>query len=366
MRRLDRTRVIPIAMALSAMSLSPAAAQDKAESGPTLEVHVRSFRRTGGVSQTLYINSWLVPGTPVTWHLTAGTSNPAEMTICGAGVSELGTLADKLARSAFVWEVKMLPSKYENGTATFDLEWARYQVDGSGRPAAEGKSTLTLREGDRQQIDFVRGVPGARNCAEEDAVIEVGTGYTENRQLAQTVLQYDLWLKHQQANGEIVTRRFTGMGMQGAEVNFVFAPLQFTVRQLTPEQTTRDLFTIVKGAIRGRLLPSGRIAIIVDTSRRDGLAVPSGGPGGGSGNSGRKLLDAAADEAIEIELPAPGGSSRTPVRARVGAAPTPPGATPSAVPKQAVSLVDGWVVVDNALFFQGQRTSLIVQVKRVR
>jgi hypothetical protein len=365
MRRLDRMRAIPIAMALSAMSLSPAAAQDKQESGPTLEVHVRSLRRTGGVTQTMSLTGWLVPGTPVTWHVAAGTSNPAEMTVCGGGVSEMGTLADKLARSAFMWEVKMLPSKYENGTVTVDLEWARYQNDGSGRPVAEGKNTLTLREGDRHQIDFVRGVPGARNCDEESAVIEVGTGYKENRRLAQTVLQYDLWLKHQQANGEIVTRRFTGMGMQGADVNFFFAPLQFALRQLTPEQTTRDVFTTVKGTIRGRLLPNGRIAIIVDTSRRDGVALPSGGPGGGSGNSGRKLLDAAADEAIEIELPA-SGNSRTPVRARVGVAPTPPGATPSAAPKQAVSLVDGWVVVDNALFFQGQRTSLIMQVKPVR
>ena len=179
-------------------------------------------------------------------------------------------------------------------------------------------------------------------------------------------MQYDLWLKHQQANGEIVTRRFTGMGMQGADVNFFFAPLQFALRQLTPEQTTRDVFTTVKGTIRGRLLPSGRIAIVVDTSRRDGVALPIGGPGGGSGSSGRKLLDAAADEAIEIELPAPSSTSLTPVRAREGVAPTPPGAAPSAPPKQAVSLVDGWVIVDHALFFQGQRTSLIMQVKPVR
>ena len=150
MRRLDRTRVIPIAMALSAMSLSPADAQDKRESGPTLEVHVRSLRHTGGVTQTMNITDWLVPGTPVTWHVTAGTSNPAEMTVCGAGENEMGTMADKLARSAFVWEVKMLPSRYENGTATFDLEWARYQNDGSGRPAAEGRARSRCGEGDRQ------------------------------------------------------------------------------------------------------------------------------------------------------------------------------------------------------------------------
>jgi hypothetical protein len=323
-----------IAMALSAVSLAPAAAQ---ESGPTLEVHLRTLKRAGGVSMTGRADNPLVAGKEVTFLLAAGTQNPREMTVCGGGVGDVGTVADKLSRSAFVWEVKMVPSKYEDGTATFDLEWARYQADGgAGRPAAEGKATLTLRDGERQQIDFARGAPGSRNCRDEAAVVEVGAGYAESRQFAQSILQYDLWLKHRLASGEILTRRFTAMGRQGADVSFVFAPLQFALGQPVSGQTAYDVFTTVQGTIKGRVQPNGRIALTVDTGRRDGLGPRGGGPTGGSGNAGRKLLDAAADEAIEIELPAPGGRSSL-----------------------------GGQAVDNAQFFQGQRTSLIVQVKRI-
>jgi len=365
MRKSRSGHSIALAVAMSTLSFVPAAAQDK-ESGPTLDVNLHTLKRTGGVSITAHGDEWLTPGTPVTWFLTAGTSSPNEMTVCGGGVSSMGTLADKLTRGAFVWEVKMLPSKYENGIATFDVEWARYQADGNGRPVAEGRSTLTLQDGERQQIDFVRGAPGTRNCGDESAVVDVGTGYHEHRQFAQSVLQYDLWLKHQQANGEIVTRKFTAMGLQGADVGFVFAPLRFAVRQAGPDQGAYDVLTTVRGTIKGRLLPNGRVAVTVDTSRRDGVGLRGSASAGGSGNAGRKLLDAAPDEAIEIELPAPGGSSRIPGRAGGGLAAAPRGAAPSSAPKQAVSVVDGRLVVDNALFFQGQRTSLIVQVKPVR
>jgi len=356
---------IALTVAMSTLSFAPAAAQDK-ESGPTLDVNLQTLKRTGGVSITAHGDEWLTPGTPVTWFLSAGTTSPGEMTVCGGGVSSTGTLADKLARAAFVWEVKMLPSKYENGIATFDLEWARYQADSNGRPVAEGSSTLSLRDGERQQIDFVRGAPGTRTCGDESAVVDVGTGYHEPRQFAQSVLQYDLWLKHQQANGEVVTRKFTGMGLQGADVGFVFEPLHFAVRQVVPDQATYDVFTTVQGTIKGRLLPNGRVAVTVDTRRRDGVGPRGSTYSGGSGNAGRKFLDAASGEAIEIELPAPGGSSRVGARVGSGLSAAPRGPAPSSAPKQAVSVVDGRLVVDNALFFQGQRTSLIVQVKPVR
>jgi hypothetical protein len=325
------------AVALSAALPAYAAAQNAPDFGPTLEVHLRTLKHGGGVGMSGYANEILAVGAPLTFFLTAGSSNPAELTVCGGGVASVGTLADKLSRNAFVWEVRMLPSKYENGTATFDLEWARYQADGAGRPSAEGKTTMTLREGDRQQIDFVRGVTGSRNCTDDAAVVEVGTGYNESRQLAQSVLQYDLWLKHQLASGQTLTRKFTAMGRQGSGVDFVFAPLRFPAPEISSGQKSYDVVTTVQGAIRGRLLPNGRVEVAVDTSRRDGVATRTAAPGGGSGNGGRKVLDVAADEAVEIELPPPGGSSRV-----------------------------GGQSVDNARFFQGQRTSIIVQVKPVK
>src|SRR4029077_8387143 len=109
----------------------------------------------------------------------------------------------------------------------------------------------------------------------------------------------------------------------------------------------------------------GRISLAVQTSRRDGLGARGAGASGSSGNFGRKLLEVAPDEAGEIELPAPGGRSSAAAR---GASAVPRSAAPAPQPAStnAVSLENGRVVIDNARFFEGQRTSLIVQVKQVR
>jgi len=363
MRRRHGNHAVALAAVIGAFAPG-AAAQDRPSSGPTLEVHIRTLKHAGGTGMSGWGRNPLVTGTPVAWFLTAGSVNPADMTVCGGGVGETGALGDKLSRNSFVWDVRMLPSKYENGTVTVDLEWARYRTDTPGRPSAEGKATLSLREGDRQPIDFVHGEIGSRGCAEDAAIVEVGTGYAEDRQLAQSILQYDVWLKHQGAGGQTVTKRFTAMGAQGADVAFAFTPLQFQVSQDAPDNAAYDVFTTVQGTIKGRLLPNGRLSVSVDTSRRDGLGPRSGGAGAGwSGNTGRKLLDIAPDEAIEIELPAPRGTSRT--SALKGAAAS-RGAGSAPAPTQAVSTVDGRLVIDHALFFQGQRTSLIVQVKPAR
>jgi hypothetical protein len=362
MRGFIRTTAVLIPLACAAALT--ASAQDRPDAGPTIEARVQTFKRTGGVSISAWGNTVSVPGTPATFFLTAGSANPSEMTVCGGGFGESGTIADKLSRNSFVWELKLLPVKNENGSSTFNLEWARYQADGGGRPAAEGKSTLTLREGERQTIDLVRGAEGSR-CTDESAVVDVAAGYKEAKPVAQAMLQYDIWLKHQPATGDAVIRKFTAMGAQGSDVKFGFVPLAFTVPQVAPGQGTYDVFTTVQGSIRGRLQPDGRIALVVDTTRRDGLGLRgAGATGGSSGNSGRKTLDVGADETIEIELPLPGGHSSA--SASGGAMATPRGAAPRIAPKEAVSILDGRLVVENALFFQGQRTSLIVQVKAVR
>jgi hypothetical protein len=76
-----------------------------------------------------------------------------------------------------------------------------------------------------------------------------------------------------------------------------------------------------------------------------------------------KRLDVAPAEAVEIELPAPSGRSSLPAVAGV----TPPplrGAVPRAADPVIVSA--GRVIVEDALFFEGQRTSLVLQVRQVR
>ena len=118
-----------------------------------------------------------------------------------------------------------------------------------------------------------------------------------------------------------MVRKFIGTGRQGAEIAFSFVPLRSRIDVSTPDRATYDVFTTVQGTIRGRLQPDGRIAVTLDTSRSDGVGPQTAGPSGGSGNSGRKLLDVAADETIEIELPAPGGRSTTGARGAASADP---------------------------------------------
>jgi hypothetical protein len=285
------------------------------------------------------------------------------MTVCGGGVSEVGTLDDKLARSSFVWKLTVLPVSYENGRETFELEWARYRRDGGGRPSAQGKTTLTLAEGQRQVVDLVHGAPGSGNCPGASTLIEVGAGVRENPKFAQAILQYDMWLTHKGTGGEPQVRHFAGMGVQGAEVTFAFVPLRFAVVQRIPNQAAYDVITSVTGTVRGRLQEDGRIELSVDTTRRDGMGPRGEGPTGEHGGSGVKRLEVTPSEAVEIELPAAGDRSSLPAVA---------GVTPSVrrgpAPKltDPVTVADGRVTVDDALFFTGYRTSLVVQVRQVR
>jgi hypothetical protein len=352
-----------IAIAIAGAGLDTATPRAAAGLTPMLEVHARTTKRDGGAFGTATIKAAFVPGTPVTTSVTAGSTRPEEMTLCGGGVGGDQPIADLLKRNSFVWRVTTIPIRQENGRLTFDLEWARYRADSPLRPAAQGTLTLTLPEGQRQIIDLAHGAPGTSGCNAESTLIEVGAAVREDPKLAATILQYDLWLTHDGTDGHKQVRHFAAMGIQGAEVAFAFVPLRFSIVERVPNQVAYDVFTSVLGTIRGRLQPGGRVDLTVDTTRRDGLGPRGEGPNGNSGNSGVKRLDVAPSEAVEIELPVAGGGSSLPAIAGVVPPPRRGPATPAT---EGVIVADGQVRVDNALFFQGQRTSLVVQVHEVR
>ena len=330
---------------------------------PMLQLHARTTARDGGVFQTSTANAPFVPGTPVTLSATAGSTRPVEMTLCGGGVGGDRPIPDLLKQNSFVWKVTLIPVKQVEGRMTFDLEWARYQADSPARPMAQGMLTLTLLEGQRQVIDLAHGAAGSSRCGAESTVIEVGAAVREEPKLAAAILQYDLWLTHQAPGGVKQVRHFTGMGSQGGEIAFAFVPLRFQVQARVPGQATYDVITSVQGTLRGRLEGDGRIALTVDTTRRDGLGPRGEGAVGDAGNSGVKRLEVAQSEAVEIELPATGGSSSIPVDAAAGA-PAPSAARPPAI--DGVTVGDGRIRVDAAQFFAGHRTSLVLQVREVR
>src|SRR5262245_32483213 len=216
MRALVQTTVVLVALA-SAAPVTPLAAQDRPESGPMLEARLQTYKRAGGAAGMAKVYDWVIVGQGMKWFLTAG-AGPGDTTLCGYSAGDVGTVGEKLARSHFVWELKATPSKYENGSTTFDLEWARYQSDGTGRPAAEGKSTLTLREGERKSLDLVHTAPGTGSCDNDTAVVDVAAVYKESPQFADAMLEYEIWLTHRRASNEAIVRKFVGTGRQGAEV----------------------------------------------------------------------------------------------------------------------------------------------------
>jgi hypothetical protein len=343
------------------LQMTPAGAQSGFT--PILELHSLTTNRDGGIFQTATGRTDFVPGRRVTTSFGAGTTRPEELTLCGGGVGGDATVESMLKENSFVWKVTTVPIKYDAGRATFDLEWARYRADGGGRPAAQGRLTLTLADGQRQVIDLAHGAAGSAGCNAAATLIEVGVGLQAEPKLAQAILQYDLWLTHHAADGAKQVRHFAGMGVQGADVAFAFVPLRLAVPQLVSNQAAYDVNITVLGTLRGRLQADGRIALSVDTTRRDGLGRRGEGPDGWSGNSGVKRLELAPAEAVEIELPPIGGRSSRPAVAGVIPS-TRPGATPQS--GQPVTVADGRVTVDNARFFEGQRTSLVVQVRQVQ
>jgi hypothetical protein len=330
---------------------------------PILQLHARTTARDGGVFQSATASAPFVPGTPVTLSATAGTSRPSEMTLCGGGVGGDRPIPDLLKENSFVWKITLIPVKQVEGRVTFDLEWARYQADSPARPVMQGMSTLTLGEGQRQVIDLAHGAAGSSRCDAASTMIEVGAAVREEPKLAGAILQYDLWLTHRAPSGAKQVRHFTGMGTQGAEIAFAFVPLRFQLQPGVSSQATYDVITSVKGTLRGRLQEDGRIALTVDTSRRDGLGPRGEGAAGDAGNSGVKRLEVAESEAVEIELPATGGGSSIPVDTGAGGQSS-PGTPPPTI--DGVTVADGRIRMQAAQFFAGHRTALVLQVKEVR
>src|SRR3982751_3436042 len=121
---------------------------------PTLEVHTRTLERGGGLAQSASGDNAVVAGQPIGWFAYAGSASSGNL--CGGGITETGPLSRLLPRSAFVWQITLVPKTYQNARTTFDLEWARYQFESGSKAVAQGKSTLTLAEGERQLIDFAR------------------------------------------------------------------------------------------------------------------------------------------------------------------------------------------------------------------
>lgn len=182
------------------------------------------------------------------------------------------------------------------------------------------------------------------------------------------MLRFDMWLVRTDRTGKQDRRHVVLTALHGARIDFVFPMLAAVVPRLQAGQYDFRVATRVAGTLRGRLTRDGRVVVALETSRADSLEKPeTGDTRPGRGGSGRKVLNAALGEAIEIELPSGDGYSRSAASPKFAAErpttpPRPPGQQASRT--EPVVLDDGMLQVNFGPFFQGERLSVIVQVRK--
>jgi hypothetical protein len=337
-----------------------------AEAQPQLNVGIRAYRLDGtprGGAQSPH--PLITEGAVTNFFFTHRRDGNGNCTI-GAADSDVRTLEDLRREYAHVWKVTRTGRTYEGGRYTFDIEWARYDSEPAGGPVVERRQRLSLFEGQAYQLDMLRS-PGLDSCGVDSILLDVEAAAKEDPAVADVVLRYDLWLVHQDAAGKH-TRHFVAMGRHGARVPFGFSPLRFDVPRLRPDQFNFDVVTRVGGSLRGRLAPDGKVRLELETSRTDRLEREDdalSAQNGATGGTGRKVLEAALGEAIEISLPARSGfSAQAATPASKGVSGGLSAKKEGAAPTEAFVLKGDVLAVNFKPFFEKQRVSIVLQVRK--
>jgi len=364
--RLHATVFIAVVLA------GPASAEAQSASGaqPVLAVTARLLKADGRTGSSAGGDHPLAAGKSVTHYLHAGRIGQDGICTVGSSSGTPKGLEELVTSAAHVWRVTVTGVSFDSGQQTFDLEWARYASESGVSPVLSRKQRLTLAQDETFTLDLMQSTGVA--CATSAIIIELRAGAREDPALADTVLQYDLWLVRTDASGKKETRRFLMTAKQGSAVPFEFAPLRSDVPKLKADQYDFDVLTNVAGQLRGRARHDGKLAIELVTTRQDLLHR------GGQETSridglgrGRKVVDAAWGEAVEIHLP--GGSGVTGSYASAADAAQAKGTTGRlsagpeggrTIPAQAVTLQNGRVIINYSAFFANETVSLILRVTK--
>ena len=359
---------------------SPAAgrAQDTGAQ-PVLQVGVRTLNAEGARARDAGIARVLESGQVSTTLVHAGRIEDPDGQLCtmravdttGRDLSEF----DKrnLAGALYVWKVTTTGVRTDAGRQVIDLEWGRFDR-GSTTAAVSGKSRLTLTEGQRHALDLVHGAATAP-CRTPAVILEVTALTKEDPALADTVLHYDMWLVRHDRLGKKETRHLMLSSVQGGAADFYFPPLVTPVPRLQADQYEFRVASRISGSVRGRVTHDGRVSVELETRRENRVErTPSSSVAAPRSAGGRKVLTGVLGEAIEIQLPPATGSSSTFASAKseadartlrgsgiAAANPLRPEASGTLEP---VLIRNGRLVVNYAAFFEGERLSVIVQVRK--
>lgn len=350
-----------VALIAGALSLAPYVPNAAAQPTPLLSVRARNIPLDGGGGGS--------SGSTPEPLLVAQSSTAvvfATQNLCGLGASEdrPDDFEELLRMRAHVWKVTYTGVSQSGGHSTFDVDWARYD-GGAGVPAVTGKQRITLTEGSTYPLDLVRS-PAPSACKVGAVMVEIEAGTLEDPAFADTLLLYDLWVTHQDGAGKKQVKHFVASGKQGAAAQFDFEPMRFDVPTLTTDQYDLDVVSRISGTIKGRLRPDGKVALDLETRRLDRLERRGRPTPRSPRATGRKTLELTPGETVEIELPALSGvvahaaSPQSPgVTGRIGIVPK-----GNAPPSPPVALKDGAIVVSFREFFDGDRFSMLIRVRK--
>ena len=364
-------------LALVLMVEAPAAAQAVGEAA--LDITVREMPRDGTPSRgRAWDTNSLPKGQTDSTYLLAGSTpeglperlrGSADGTefLCSVGSSSTGTLEDLVSRNLYVWKITSRAAGVSDRGFSFDVEWVRYANATGTRPVASGRSTLTLADGQRHVLDLVHANGTSSKCDTGSVVLDVEARVKEDPALVDRAIRYDLWLVHTDPSGARHISHRIQTGLHGMQLPFVFSPVRLPVPANVTPQTAFDAVVRINGQVRGRVRRDGAIVVELTTGRRaaleqggaDRVALPEAG-------QGRKLLQLAQGETLEIELPALTGGATTALgaggslSARAGASFAGPGGPPDAA-----SLADGKLSVSFTRLFEGHRLSILLRAQVV-
>ncbi len=216
-----------------------------------------------------------------------------------------GPVAASLPTSHHVWEANIAVQKAGLESIELGIDWKRFDPKlGPAKPAASGSQVVSLNEGDYQLLDFQSLVSSATsNCSEAltNVALKVEASLTEDPAFKDRRIDYELWLVHEGQGGRR-ERVWRVTGRHGEKQEFDFSPLSQALEGSRWPDTGQPIVveTHVGGHIRGRYRPDGRLDLALLAFRE--FRVANNG-GWANGERGQKLVRAAPEDVIQLELP---------------------------------------------------------------
>jgi hypothetical protein len=250
----------------------------------------------------------------------------------------------------YFWKVDVKPVSIAPDGIAFEIDWQRGEFkDGAMVATLRDHRVVTLRQGEKHLLDFVACAPPDGPNA--NVFLEARASIAEDPAFADAAFDYDLWLTHQTFDGRKITRHAIVGGRQGERVGFGFASIPLPLDASAPAEAASPYRLDVSGAITGRLRSDGTVQLALEPMRQQSFDGGRGGYG-----AGIKVFTVRPDETTIVALPAGTGAStfKTDLASKL------------TNPRPGVTAKDGRVSVNDAAFFEGTTTSILITVKRQR